>query len=117
MSSSSKDKETGRKWESGASKRKRKAEIILSNQSMSSSMMKFLNKSNASSVLVTDNNESIVDIDLYERLLSEKITEGNEVLTNNVETKFNSEFLLSRDVHENLCVSFNLDEVCDLDLT
>lgn len=40
----SRDRDVGRKWESGASKRKRKAETAISNQALSSSMMKFLKK-------------------------------------------------------------------------
>ncbi|XP_026482054.1 zinc finger MYM-type protein 5-like [Ctenocephalides felis] len=44
---SSRDRDIGRKWESGALKRKRNAVTVMSNQALSLSMMKFLKKSSA----------------------------------------------------------------------
>lgn len=68
MSGSSRDRDTGRKWESGASKRKRKAEMMQVNQAMSTSMMKFLNKTSTSTT--TDLDEPNAKMDLNEGNLS-----------------------------------------------
>lgn len=50
------DRDIGRKWESGSAKRKRKAERAVSNQVLSSGMMKFLKKTASGS---TESSESI----------------------------------------------------------
>lgn len=50
------DRDKGRKWESGSAKRKRKAERALSNQVLSSGMMKFLSQTESGS---TKSNESV----------------------------------------------------------
>ncbi|KAE9545541.1 hypothetical protein AGLY_001084 [Aphis glycines] len=76
--------DTGRKWESGASKRKRKAEMMQVNQAMSTSMMKFLNKTSTSTT--TDLDEPNAKMDLNEGNLSNKISKYNEELTKEVET-------------------------------
>lgn len=44
MSGPSRDRDTHRKWESGASKRKRKAEMAVANEALGASMRTFLNK-------------------------------------------------------------------------
>ncbi|KAL4703081.1 hypothetical protein ACJJTC_018118 [Scirpophaga incertulas] len=44
MSGPSRDRDAHRKWESGASKRKRKAEMAVTNEALSSSMLKFLHQ-------------------------------------------------------------------------
>ncbi|KAK4880038.1 hypothetical protein RN001_008184 [Aquatica leii] len=62
----SRDRDIGRKWESGASKRKRKAETIMSNQAMSSSMMKFLKKHSSG---VTLKSEKICDSENKEQIV------------------------------------------------
>ncbi|GFQ82353.1 hypothetical protein TNCT_540471 [Trichonephila clavata] len=53
------DRDIGRKWESGALKRKRKAVTVISNQALSSSMMKFLKKP-STSVTASESNESFI---------------------------------------------------------
>ncbi|GBP96294.1 hypothetical protein EVAR_92181_1 [Eumeta japonica] len=50
---SGRDRDIGRKWESGSAKRKRKAERTASNQALSLNMMKFLNQT-ASDALSTE---------------------------------------------------------------
>ncbi|XP_060881095.1 uncharacterized protein LOC132952716 [Metopolophium dirhodum] len=57
MSGSSRDRDTGRKWESGASKRKRKAEMMQVNQAMSTS-----------TVLQEGEKSDIQSFELYEEL-------------------------------------------------
>ncbi|CAG4962562.1 unnamed protein product [Parnassius apollo] len=65
----SRDRDKGRKWESGALKRKRKVEAIISNQALSSSMLKFLKKP-SSSVTASESSD--------ETLVSEQVSESNE---------------------------------------
>ncbi|CAG5047441.1 unnamed protein product [Parnassius apollo] len=65
----SRDRDKGRKWESGALKRKRKVEAVISNQTLSSSMLKFLKKP-SSSVTASESSD--------ETLVSEPVSESNE---------------------------------------
>lgn len=58
----SRDRDIGRKWESGASKKRRKAETVMSNQTLSSSMMKYLSKKPCSEVTSFESDESVVQI-------------------------------------------------------
>ncbi|GFS61259.1 hypothetical protein TNIN_128431 [Trichonephila inaurata madagascariensis] len=62
------DRDLGRKWESGALKRKRKAVTVISNQVLSSSMMKFLKK--PTSVIASESSG--------ETLVYELASESNE---------------------------------------
>ncbi|CAG4956030.1 unnamed protein product [Parnassius apollo] len=65
----SRDRDKGRKWESGALKRKRKVEAVISNQALSSSMLKFLKKP-SSSVTASESSD--------ETLVSKPVSESNE---------------------------------------
>jgi len=85
MSGCSRDRDSGWKWKSGASKRKRKSEIMQVNQAMSTRMMNFLNKTSTSNT--TDLDEPNAKMDLNEGNLSNKISKYNEELTKEVETK------------------------------
>ncbi|XP_067121206.1 uncharacterized protein [Centruroides vittatus] len=63
-----KDRNIGRKWESGSAKRKRKAERAVSNQVLSSGMMTFLNQTASGS---TESSESIASTSKKHRATSE----------------------------------------------
>lgn len=113
----SRDRDLGRKWESGSAKRKRKAERAVGNQVLSSSMMKFLKKT------LSESSESIAststkDIDTFNsetpstlestpdalstELKSEIQVESNSSLSDSE----NSEtLLLSSRIHEEQVVS------------
>ncbi|GFQ99542.1 hypothetical protein TNCT_654261 [Trichonephila clavata] len=54
------DRDIGKKWESGALKRKRKAVTVISNQALSSSMMKFLEKPSTSVTASESSGETLV---------------------------------------------------------
>ncbi|GFT52637.1 hypothetical protein TNCV_3765361 [Trichonephila clavipes] len=54
------ERDIGRKWESGALKRKRKAVTVVSNQALSSSMMKFLKKPSTSVTASESSGETLV---------------------------------------------------------
>ncbi|XP_050529651.1 uncharacterized protein LOC126899133 isoform X2 [Daktulosphaira vitifoliae] len=118
MSGSSRDRDTGRKWESGASKRKRKAEMMQVNQAMSTSMMKFLNKTSTSTT--TDLDEPNAKMDLNEENLSLKSSKYNEELTKEVETKSDLETSPPINTFENkeitLYVNSNINNICDLEM-
>ncbi|GBP21880.1 hypothetical protein EVAR_6852_1 [Eumeta japonica] len=51
---SGRDRDIGRKWESGSAKRKRKAERTASNQALSLNMMKFLNQTASGSTVPSE---------------------------------------------------------------
>lgn len=55
---SGRDRDIGRKWESGSAKRKRKAERTASNQALSLNMMKFLNQTASGSTVPSESTDS-----------------------------------------------------------
>lgn len=61
MSGPSRDRDAHRKWESGASKRRRKAEMAVTSGALSSSMRKFLNQNKSFSTIETTESETIID--------------------------------------------------------
>ncbi|KAF0749388.1 zinc finger MYM-type protein 5-like [Aphis craccivora] len=101
-----------------ASKRKRKAEMMQVNQAMSTSMMKFLNKTSTSTT--TDLDEPNIKMDLNEGNLSNNISKYNEEMTKEVETKSDLETSPPINTFENkeitLYVNSNINNICDLEM-
>lgn len=98
MSGSSKDRDTGRKWESGASKRKRKAEMMQVNQAMSTSMMKFLNKTSTSTTTDLDEPNAKMEVE----------TKSDLETSPPINTFENKEITLY--------VNSNINNICDLEI-
>ncbi|XP_051168857.1 zinc finger MYM-type protein 1-like [Leptopilina boulardi] len=105
MSGPSRKSDAVRKWESGASKRKRKAAEALSNEAMSSTMIKFLKKSSNDSTVNSD--ESVSQNIVQENNVSKNITE--EVFSTEMENKSDSEYRMMNDPSENENVLEEID--------
>lgn len=88
------------------------------NQAMSTSMMKFLNKTSTSTT--TDLDEPNIKMDLNEGNLSNNISKYNEEMTKEVETKSDLETSPPINTFENkeitLYVNSNINNICDLEM-
>ncbi|KAF2886830.1 hypothetical protein ILUMI_19344 [Ignelater luminosus] len=84
----SRDRDIGKKWKSGASKRKRKAETVLSNQAMSFSIMKFLKKPCSGITAPESFDESHIQLSLVSE--TEPASESKESVTQ-ISDKLDSE--------------------------
>lgn len=83
MSGPSRIRDIGRKWKSGTSKRKRKADEAKENEVMSSNMMKFFKKP-ASCITTTNLDESIPQTEVqtqnsFENISDISVSENKEV--------------------------------------
>jgi len=86
MSGPSRDRDAHRKWESGASKRKRKAEMAVANEVLGASMRKFLNQNKNLSTSETADLEMITESQMNEA----KMTSEAEEVKNKCLSTFDS---------------------------